>query len=228
MASVRAWADLHGYAYQFVGDKLFDVVPDWYMAKVDKRLPVAADLARLIWMQNLLAAGEADVVVWADADFLVFAPERLTVPAEGSSSFFGRELWLQRDDSGRVRAYRNVHNAYCGFRAGNPVLPFLIDTVERLVARVDTTHLAPQFVGPKLLTSLHNIVGFDVEERAGAISPLMMDALLNDDHDVMAAFKSRQQEPLAAANLCASLHVEDGLRMTALLARLREFKNGLT
>ncbi len=228
MTSVRAWAERHGYAYRFVGDELLDLVPDWYMAKVGTRLPIATDLARLIWMRDTLTAGEADVVVWADADFFVFAPEYLTVPEEGESCFFGRELWLQRDDAGRVRAHRNVHNAYCGFRTGSPVLPFLIDTVERLVGRVDTEHLAPQFVGPKLLTSLHNIVGVDIEERAGAISPLMMDALLEDDAEIMAAFKSRQQAPLAAANLCASLHAEDEARLTALLARLREFRSGLT
>ncbi len=226
LESVRAWADGCGYAYRFKGDALFDLLPDWYRHKVGERTPVLADLARLLWMNRCLAEREAEWVVWVDADVLVFAPELLAV-APQTSCFFGRELWVQ-ESAGRVRTYRNVHNAWCGFRQGCVVLPFLIDAVQRLVKRVDPDHIAPQFVGPKLLTSLHNLVGFELDERVGALSPLVVGELVNQPGPALASLRQALEQPLAAANLCASLHADDTGMMTDLVARLGDFRNGLT
>ncbi len=226
MASVRAWADMQGYAYRFQGDALFDMLPDWYRSKVGQRLPVLADLARLLWISRCLTEREAEWVVWVDADVLVFAPEQLSL-APQTSCFFGRELWVQ-EDKGRVRTYRNVHNAWCGFRQDCVVLPFLIEAVQRLVQRVDPERIAPQFVGPKLLTSLHNLVGFELDERVGALSPLVAGELVRKPGPGLESLRRELLQPLAAANLCASLHEDDAGMMTELVARLSELRNGLT
>ena len=77
MGSVRAWAELQGYDYQFVGDELFERVPDWYRDKVGERTPILADLARLRWMKHALT--QVEHVVWLDADTLVFRPVELGV-----------------------------------------------------------------------------------------------------------------------------------------------------
>ena len=224
--SVQDWCTLHGYDYVYCGDELFARVPDWYMDKVSGRLPIATDLARLMWMEEVLAAGEAETVVWLDADVFVFAPQLFTVNPD-SSCVFGYEYWLQKRD-GRAghKVHKNVHNAYCAFRQGSPVLPFLVETIQRMVRRVDVDYLPPQFVGPKLLTSLHNIVGFDVDCAAGAISPDLMQALLTDNHKLIA--QVGWPKPLAAANLCTSLNSEHDANMHDLLNVLVEFKSGLT
>ena len=64
LASVESWAAQANYSYRFIGDELFDQVPDWYMRKVAGRMPIASDLGRLLWIKNLLDQGEADTVVW--------------------------------------------------------------------------------------------------------------------------------------------------------------------
>ena len=57
MGSVQKWATSRGYAYRFLGDELFEQVPDWYMEKVRGRMPIAADLGRLQWIERLLSQG---------------------------------------------------------------------------------------------------------------------------------------------------------------------------
>ena len=107
LVSVESWAAETGYAYRFIGDELFDEVPDWYMHKVAGRMPIASDLGRLLWIKNLLDQGEADTVVWLDADVLVFAPSLLRVEPV-SSCLFGQELWIQKTClKGAQRAVKN-------------------------------------------------------------------------------------------------------------------------
>ena len=208
LRSVRTWAEYHDLDYRFAGDELFDRVPDWYLSKVGNKLPVASDLARLEWMRAELSIGACDIAVWLDADTYVFRPEKLSLTVTGDCSF-GREYWVQHDKRGRLKTYRNVHNAYCAFRKGSTTLPFLIDTILRLVRRVDPRHISPQFVGPKLLTSLHNTVGFEIDERFGAISPLLAAQIISGDEP---------HEILCAANLSYSLEQE--LDHAALIKRL--------
>jgi hypothetical protein len=198
--SVMSWCDLHGYSYRFDGDQLFDRLPTWYWHKVGDRKPIAADLARLLWVSNELSSGAYDVVAWVDIDVFISVPQQLQI-APQSSCVFGYEHWLQPKGNGFAMR-KNVHNAYCAFKPGCPILAFLIEAVLRMVQRVDVDFLAPQFVGPKLLTSLHNMVGFELEPAVGAISPSLREALLHDD---VRLIKQGMPQPLLAANLCASL-----------------------
>ena len=51
--------------------------PMYYRRKVADKKPVAADLARLLWIAQCLQEDRADVVAWLDADFFIFAPANL-------------------------------------------------------------------------------------------------------------------------------------------------------
>jgi hypothetical protein len=217
---VRAWCATQGYAYAFAGDDLFARLPDWYAEKVGERKPIAADLARLLWIEEQLRQERARTVVWLDADVLVMAPHQLEVDLSTSCAF-GYEYWLQPNAAKPgYRVHKNVHNAYCAFRQNCPILPFLIEAVQRMVRRVDRHAMAPQFVGPKLLTHLHNTVGFEIDARFGSISPALADALLADDKPTLDLVLQAQPQPMLAANLCASLHDEGDKRMHDLLDRL--------
>lgn len=198
--SVIAWCELQGYSYRFEGDQLFDRLPPWYWQKVGHRKPIAADLARLLWVRDELASGAYDVVAWVDIDVFVLNPQALQI-APQSSCIFGYEHWLQPKSNG-FTVRKNVHNAYCAFKPDCPILAFLIEAIQRMVQRVDVDFLAPQFVGPKLLTSLHNMVGFELEPAVGAISPSLREALVHNDTRLI---KQGMPHPLLAANLCASL-----------------------
>ncbi|MEM7001423.1 MAG: hypothetical protein AAF529_11595 [Pseudomonadota bacterium] len=208
---------MHGYAYRFLDDGLFDFVPPWYLEKVGARLPIAADLARLKWIESVLHTEDYDLVVWLDADTLIIEPDLLCLNVDEQHQF-GLEFWLQRQDS-KVRVYRNVHNAYCAFRPGDPLLPFLSFAVEHLVRQVDPEHLAPQFVGPKLLTSLHNMLKLNTDARFGAISPLQTQAIIAGDQALLGQLAASAAAPLMAANLCSSLISPD--QAMALIDHLR-------
>lgn len=200
--SVTSWCKRQGYDYRFAGDVFFDRLPDWYWQKVGHRKPIAADLARLLWIESALAAGAYDVVAWIDIDVFIIHPGAFQV-APVTTCVFGYEHWLQPEEGRKgFKVRKNVHNAYCAFKPGCPILPFLIEAVQRLVRRVDPDYLAPQFVGPKLLTSLHNIVGFELDRHVGAISPALGQALVQGNQPLV---EKGMPAALYAANLCASL-----------------------
>lgn len=199
---MQAWAGAAGFDYRFLGDELFDPIPQHLRVRVRAQPVVASDLARLLALRRALEEG-CDAAVWCDADFLIFAPGRLTLPAEPYA--VGREVWVEDRGPGRTpRARVKVHNAFLLFRRGNPFLDFCIDAVERLLGAHPGPY-SPQFAGPKLLTALHNIVGFPVAERAGMLSPPVMRDLAAGGGPCLELFRARSPEPVAAANLCSSL-----------------------
>ena len=219
--SVTRWATHLGYRYEFVDDALLDRVPDWYREKVRAKTPLVTDLARLLWIREKLAQGGVDVVAWLDADTLVFAPNDLEIEVVGSC-VFGYEYWLQQNRHGKPVVRNNVHNAYCAFRPNCPVLPFLIESIERLVSQIDPDFIAPQFVGPKLLTSLHNTVGFNVDPRFGAVSPDLSERVLGG-HD--GSILGERVSKMRAANLCLTL--SDEIEHELLISNLQRFDSGL-
>jgi hypothetical protein len=201
LRSVASWAEAKTYTYRFIDDELFTVVPDWYMRKVGNKLPIAADYARLVFMQKALAEG-FEQVIWLDADLLVF-DQTLAFDFTGSCAF-GHEVWIQGRD-GKLEARTNVHNAVCVFRQGCVILPFLLHTVLSLMKKVDPAHLAPQFVGPKLLNALHPLCNFTLLPQVGALSPLVVADICNGSTKALDLLRLKSTVPLLAVNLCASL-----------------------
>jgi hypothetical protein len=197
--SVFNWSEIHRFDYRFIGDELFDFVPDDLVTA--RQCVIATDLARLYALQNEILGGY-ETVVWCDADFLIFDPGQFVLPE--TSFALGREVWIQHDSDNRLRAYRKVHNAFMMFRRGNSFLDFYADTAERLL-RLNTGPMPPQFIGPKLLTALHNIVICPVLESAGMLSPLVIKNLLRGGGPALDLFRQKSAEQIFAANLSGSL-----------------------
>jgi hypothetical protein len=201
LRSVAGWAQQQGYDYRFVGDEIFAKVPAWYLAKVGNKLPVATDYGRLVLLQAALAEGY-EQVCWLDADVLVLSPE-WTLSFTGSCAF-GLEHWVQPHKQ-QLTVKKNLHNAALVFRQGCAVLPFLLRCVASLMQRVDPQHIAPQFVGPKLLQALHPFADFAVLPAVGALSPLVIDDVCNGGGPALRLFCQHAQPLPQAVNLCASL-----------------------
>jgi hypothetical protein len=200
LASVRDWAGSRGYVYRFEDDALFSRLDAHLLSRTGSQLPIAADLARLAALDEALTDGW-EAVVWVDADTLVFDPDRFELPAGAYA--LGREVWVQQHRH-RLRAFVKVHNAFLLFRPGNPFLAFYRHCAESLVRRHEG-RMAPQFVGPKLLTALHNLVECPVAERAGMLSPAVAHDLLAGGGPALEMFRRHCVEPPAALNLCGSL-----------------------
>lgn len=200
--SVKAWAELNEFDYRFLNDeKLFGPVPNDLLKKTANQKVIATDLGRLRLLQAGLKEGY-QCVIWCDADFLIFDCERFTLP--GSDYALGREVWIQADPGGKPRAYRKVHNAFLMFRNGNHFLDFYADTAERLL-RLNQGVMPPQFIGPKLLTALHNIVQCPVMETAGMLSPLVIRDILKGGGSALDLFHLKTPFEIYAANLSGSL-----------------------
>ncbi|WP_455216904.1 hypothetical protein [Kaarinaea lacus] len=206
--SVRHWSELNHYGYRYLNDELLDYVPADIRDKLNGSNVVASDLGRLIALQEALDQ-EYDTVVWLDADFLIFDPEHFILPDDDYA--VGRETWVQRDEQGRLKVYKKVHNALLMFRKDvsknlhnkNSFLDFYRDTAERLL-RQNQGGIPPQFIGPKLLTALHNVVQLPVMESAGMLSPLVIRDIVSGGGEALQLFVEKSRSPLAGANLCAS------------------------
>ncbi len=200
--SVRRWSESNQFAYRFLNDELFDAVADDLLKKLTHQKVIVSDLARLKVLQQALDEGYA-TVVWLDADFLIFDPVGFVLP-DGPYAV-GREVWVQDDRHGRRKLYKKVHNAFLMFRRGNGFLDFYVETAERLL-RQNQGGMPPQFIGPKLLTALHNVCQLPVMESAGMLSPLVIKDLVQGRGEALRSFVEHSPAPIAGANLCISSH----------------------
>ena len=181
MRTVKGWAESNGFSYQFLGDELFDLISPALVQKTLEQKVIATDLARLYAIQNALE--KYNRVVWLDADFLIFSPQNFILPGVENipeGYMLGREVWVQSDHikKSKLSAHVKVHNAFLLFDRGNSFLAFYLEHAERLLSRCHG-RVPPQFIGPKLLTALHNVVQCPVFESAGMFSPLVVDDLLS-------------------------------------------------
>lgn len=206
--TVAAWAETRGHAHRIEGDALFQRLPADLRAGTERRGPVLADLARLLWIRAELASGRWHRVAWLDADVVVFDPARLDLSTKTTHAF-GREVWVEDSaDPARPRLRRHVHNAVCVFGPDDPVLPFLIHVAAGILRRAEPGRTAPQIIGPKLLSHLHGIADFPLIEAVGMASPAVLRDLAGPqglNGPAWQALASAHRAPLAALNLCASL-----------------------
>jgi len=207
MASVESWASGEGWSYRCGGDELFDLVPEDIRTKFADQKPLLADIARLSWARQLFDdEEELERVIWLDADVIVFAPGKLVINPAWDFAV-GRQIWIQPDDDGALKTYRQVHNAILVMQRDAPALDFLRQTTLKIAAR-HTGRAASQLLGPKLLTALHNIVGFDVVESVGMASPrVIRDIIAKEtpsDPSALARLRQASESELGAVNLCAS------------------------
>jgi hypothetical protein len=107
------------------------------------------------------------------------------------------------------RTFSNLCNAMCAFERGSPVLPFYLYASLDMIRRVDPEHIAPQMIGPKLLTALGNLTTLPSTHLLGSASPHLLADLARGEGEALSyLIKERErspQEQSAALNLCASL-----------------------
>jgi hypothetical protein len=215
--SVTSWARAKGYDYRFLDDRIFDLLEPGLVEKTRSQPVIASDLARLKSLQQGLAEGYA-CVIWCDADFLIFKADEFVLPEADFA--LGREVWVQAGEQGKLRAYVKVHNAFLMFRQGNHFLDFYADTARRLL-HLNRGRMPPQFIGPKLLTALHNIALCPVMETAGMLSPAVMRDLLASGGKALDLFHQKSPVALAGANLSSSLTEREGITTAQMEAVIR-------
>lgn len=215
--SVEGWAKDQGWDYRFRGDDLFDLVPNDIRQAFSAQRPLLADIARLKWAREVFDQDpRAERVIWLDADVLLFAPQDVVLP--DADFAVGRQVWIQPDTKDKLRVYRQVHNAVLAIKRTTPTLDFLIQTATDLATRHDGP-ASPQLLGPKLLTALHNIVGFGVIEGVGMASPRVLADISAGGGPAYDLLRQDSAGPIGALNLCASYREQtvDGVACTDTL-----------
>jgi len=221
--SVQNWSADSGLDYQWLGDEIFDSLDSELIEKTQSQKVIASDLARLKAMQQALAKGYQRVV-WCDADFLIFNPQQFILP--DSSFALGREVWIQEDKNQKLRAYTKVHNAFMMFCRGNHFLDYYTASAEQLL-RANQGRMPPQFIGPKLLTALHNMVTCPVMETAGMLSPLVIRDILKGGGKALQLFKQKSTSFPAGANLCSSVTASEGFSDAEMQCLIEKLKCGI-
>lgn len=203
LASAKAWAESNAWDYLFCDDEVFELVPRALREKYALQLPLLIDIARLIWARDLLRKNPTlERVVWLDADVFVFDPEAIYL--DNTIDFaVGRQIWVQPTEGRALKIYKQVHNAILVFQKSTPTLDFLLQTVLNLAERHDGP-ATPQLLGPKLLTALHNIVGFSVIDTVGMVSPIVLADLAAGEGPALKCLTSASPQSIGAVNLCAS------------------------
>ncbi|MBT4890938.1 MAG: hypothetical protein HON65_15440 [Rhodospirillales bacterium] len=223
--SVKHWSEIQGYEYRFVGDEIFERVPNWYLDKTRSYPQIATDLGRLELINEALEEGY-NRVAWIDADVLIFNPEPFTINLTDGFAL-GRELWIQKASSGGLKLYRNVHNAFCVFCPDNAFLNFYRYACKQVLSQMEAEPgkgLLPQIVGPKLLSTLHNILDFDLLDDIAMVSPVILHDLASDTSAGLTMLKDAATAPINGANLCASLEQDNPQDMLGICERLMEAK----
>lgn len=231
--SVRTWSYFNDYEYRFINNELFDLIDIGHRQKFSERKALLSDLARLHAIRKGLNQGY-ERVVWLDADFLIFAPRSFALPKPGElpeAYALGREVWVQprSDNPAKLQAHVKVHNAFLLFDRGNRFLDFYIENAERFLLSAEPS-VPEQFIGPKLLTALHNVIQCPVQETAGMLSPEVVLDLLSEG-DRTCAFnllRKKSPEKLAAANLCCSSVVSGKISDAQMTELIELLVNGET
>jgi hypothetical protein len=195
--TVRDWAALSGFSYQFSGDEFLALAPEWYRQKAGASITVVTDLARLLLIRNALQAG-FECAVWMDIDVLIFNAQRLTVDTEIPFGY-SQQAWLEKGD-----LYPAINNSVCLFRNQRESLAHLEEYID---ACLSIMKALPQVedhteVGTKYLTARHRQSPLPILKGFGLLSPAIMEAVLQEDDATIARFVAAQGGPIYAANLC--------------------------
>jgi hypothetical protein len=203
MDSAAAWARQAGHGYEFVGDSLFELLPDWLRERCGGQLLPQTDLARLLLMRERLRGGAARVI-WLDADIFVFAPRRLRI-ASADGYCFCDEVWLHRRPDGTAVTVRKVNNAAMLMDAANPLLDFYIHACLAIGARRARGAIGKLDFGTNLLTQLAHVLPLPVIRCVGTVNPLLGRDIGRGGGDLCATYAQACGHVMAAANMCASL-----------------------
>ena len=94
------------------------------------------------------------------------------------------------------------------------ILEFYIDACQHIVGKIDKDKaMVNQIVGPKLLSALHNMIGYTLIKNVGMLSPLVLKDIDKAGGAALDLLVHEIPAPMQAANLCSSLagDVIDGI-----------------
>lgn len=200
MATVRQWAEMNGWSYEFMDDTFFGFAPAWVRTRCAANKYAVTDICRLEWAQRKLAEGYQRVV-WADADMLVFVPGELRL-ADGSGHGFARELFLHVGENDVTTPIHGINNALMFFETGDPVLAAYLEECYACLRTLPDGPVPRTALGPALLLRFAGTRPLRAIERVGLFSQAIMESIAAGGGPLANEYLRQSRLPPAAANLC--------------------------
>jgi hypothetical protein len=201
METVKDWAAIRGFEYNFIDDHFLEYVPRWYNDKVKGQVQLVSDLARLYFSKHFLASGY-DRTIWIDADVLIFNPQNFVIDTIEECAFC-REVWMTQLVKPFLWFRYKVNNAVAIFLKNNAFLDFYIETCQSVI-KSKKGKIPPSEVGTRLLTRLYEEFHFSLIRNVGLLSPLVLDAIVTGTRPILRKYVERFDSPMHAANLTLS------------------------
>lgn len=201
MESVRRWAEAQRLSYQFVGDELLGMPPEWFRQKAGRYTTIITDLARLLCIRQYFSTG-ADRVLWIDADVVIFRPDSLRIDPDLSYAY-SKEVWCWKDEKRGIKTLLKINNAACLFRSTPAGLHHLNEYIDDCLSILEQTQKVRDhtLIGTRYLTA-KGFARLPILPGFGLLSPTVMNAILSGDNEVLARFAQQHGDPICAANLC--------------------------
>lgn len=200
MDSVRGWAARQGWDYECLDDRFFELAPAWVRERCARNIYALTDICRLQWMKNQLAS-VYDRVIWADADMLIFAPDKLAITNHQRHAF-AHELFLRLDGDGGVTPIEGINNAMMVFQRDDPVLDAYLEACLRRLRELPEGPVPRTALGPSLLVELAKEQPLQILHGVGLFTPEIMRQIGAGGGPLPREYLRRVPGPLGAANLC--------------------------
>lgn len=202
MSSVHQWTQAQGWDHIVMGDEFLQLPPAWARALCGSNLYAITDLARLIWMQEVLNT-KSHRVIWADADVLIMKPEGLSSaisPCRGHA--FARELFLKAGTADDISWQCGVNNAFMLFDRGNAMLDHYLNACLETLRECQPGRIPRTALGPGALQALGLRHSLRLVEGIGLYTPAMLRELACGQRTLVDRYQAECDAPVVAANLC--------------------------
>ncbi len=200
MHSVRNWAKSHEFDYVFMDDAFFELAPESIRKACGANLYALTDICRLLWIKQMHGKGYKRVV-WADADMLVMAPDRLHLD-EMLSHGFAREYFLRIERAGRYVPVEGINNSLMFFEQEDETLDFYLQSCIDALMASESGKLPRTVLGPSLLKSLAKNRDLSLIEGVGLLTQAVMQQIAGGQNGMWTTLVGLHRGPLVAANLC--------------------------
>src|SRR5947209_5507715 len=201
MRSVHDWASIKGADYILIEDEQFLTrLPPWVRDKCTNWIQPLTDLARLEFANDFLDTRE--FAVWIDSDVLILDQNRLDIPTPEDAAF-AREIWVERAVDGSLLLQSKISNYVCAFHKGGSFLHRYREDALNLLWRSDVP-LEQGIARTSFVTRNRDKSDFDIIGNLANFSPVVIQALIAEAIDIIAAYDEALQEELYGVNLCLS------------------------